>query len=93
VNLYGRFKTARANLIVSRSATGWFEAGTGWLVGAPQTAHWGSPAPTIAPQLRHIVGRPGLVWFDSRSDNTDLCVSVSLWFTGVWTTETQRHRG
>lgn len=69
VNLLGRFKIARANLIVSRSAGGPAALVTGWLaVGAPHTAHCDSPAPTIAPQLRHIVGRPGLVWFDWRSD-------------------------
>ena len=31
-----------------------------YVEGAPQTPHCNSPAPTIEPQLRHIVGRPGL---------------------------------
>lgn len=64
VNLCGRFKSARANLIVSRSGSepAGSEAGGDTLVEAPQTAQLASPAPTMDPQLRHNVGRPELLW-------------------------------
>src|SRR5215475_13191293 len=78
VNLYGRFRTARANLSVSRSIGGLFCGNGAAAVGAPQIAHLLSPAPTIAPQLRHNVGRPGLVWLDPLSDNTQRLTSVML---------------
>ena len=78
VNLYGRVRTARANRIVSRSAT------TGGLVGcdeeatgAPQTPHSLAPAPTIAPQERHIVGRLEVDLFGSL-DNCLTLTSVML---------------
>ncbi|HKR60170.1 MAG TPA: hypothetical protein VJS64_10595 [Pyrinomonadaceae bacterium] len=47
--------------MVSRSGIAcWVRMG-GWTeVEAPQTAQLLSPAPTMAPQLRHIVGRGGV---------------------------------
>ncbi|HEV8136096.1 MAG TPA: hypothetical protein VGP85_15545 [Pyrinomonadaceae bacterium] len=75
VNLYGRLRIARANLSVSRSGT--FGGGCGD-VDAPQTPQAGSPAPTIAPQLRQRVGRPAVFGFEELSDNTQRLTSVML---------------
>jgi hypothetical protein len=43
---------------------------------APQTAHWLSPPPTIAPQLRHMLGRPWLAALDLGSDKLFYVTSV-----------------
>jgi len=47
-------------------------------VDAPQTPQAGSPAPTIAPQLRQRVGRPAVFGFEELSDNTQRLTSVML---------------
>src|SRR6185369_1913866 len=65
VNLYGRSRTARAKLGVSPSAV---ELACVCLASAepetdaPQTAHCASPLPTMEPQLRHMVGRPAVLF-------------------------------
>src|SRR5678815_2900810 len=79
VNLYGRSMIARANRSVSRSGTCRI---CGRLFGAameaPQTAQVFCPAPTMEPQLRHIVGRDGFVGLSWLSDKASKITSVML---------------
>jgi hypothetical protein len=79
VNLYGRSRIARANLSASRSWIGGRRDCDGSTdVGAAHTPQLGSPAPTIAPQLRQSVGRPAGFEFEELSDNTLRLTSVML---------------
>jgi hypothetical protein len=48
------------------------------VVEAPHTAQLDSPAPTIAPQVRHIVGLSELFEFDDLFINTQRLTSVML---------------
>ena len=82
---------ARAKRSVSRSGIGrdWRRV-SGAVVEAPQTAQFFCPAPTMEPQLRHIVGRgefDGLSWL---SDKASKITSVMLRLQSITLGDLQR---